>query len=151
MSKIKEARERLGLSQQALSDMLGIPKRTIENWEMGIRNPPGWAEKLIVERLTMKSIKLYVNCNYNYDSRRKYYSLEKDEYTTSEEPQEFMIWWNFEVVNSGGGTVVRDNLNGGVYYVGTANKTPFLYPVEYGSQYDKALDDKNAIFLTRAN
>ncbi len=29
---VKEARESVGLSQQKLSDWLGIPKRTIENW-----------------------------------------------------------------------------------------------------------------------
>lgn len=48
---IKEARERLGLSQQALSDRLGIPKRTIENWDAGIRKPPKWVEKLVLEKI----------------------------------------------------------------------------------------------------
>lgn len=35
---IKEARKAAGLTQQALSDWLGIPKRTIENWEGGQRS-----------------------------------------------------------------------------------------------------------------
>lgn len=51
MSKIKEARECWGVSQQKMSDVLGIPKRTIENWEMGVRKPPEWTEKLIIEKI----------------------------------------------------------------------------------------------------
>ena len=48
---IKEARKQVGLTQQALSDWLGIPKRTIEDWEGGKRNCPGWCEKLVVEKI----------------------------------------------------------------------------------------------------
>lgn len=44
-------RARLGLSQQALSKTLGVPKRTIENCEGGVNSPPSWAEKLIMERM----------------------------------------------------------------------------------------------------
>lgn len=51
MKTIKEARHEAGLSQQKMSDLLGIPKSTIEKWEMGIRKPPEWAEVLIIEKL----------------------------------------------------------------------------------------------------
>jgi len=34
-----------------MSDLLGIPKSTIEKWEMGIRKPPEWAAALIIEKL----------------------------------------------------------------------------------------------------
>lgn len=51
MKTIKEARKEAGLSQQKMSDMLKIPKSTIEKWEMGIRKPPEWAVMLIVEKL----------------------------------------------------------------------------------------------------
>lgn len=37
---IKELRSQTGLTQQAMSDLLHIPKRTIENWEAGSREPP---------------------------------------------------------------------------------------------------------------
>lgn len=50
-SKIKEARKAAGLTQQAMSEKLNIPKRTIENWESGVNSCPEWAEKLIVEKL----------------------------------------------------------------------------------------------------
>ena len=48
---IKEARQAAGLTQKAMSDLLGIPKRSIENWEGGKRQCPEWAERLIVEKL----------------------------------------------------------------------------------------------------
>lgn len=51
MNAIKDARLRAGLTQQQMSDRLGIPKRTIENWEGGQRSCPEWAEKLIIEKL----------------------------------------------------------------------------------------------------
>lgn len=51
MNAIKEARLRAGLTQQQMSDRLGIPKRTIENWEGGQRSCPEWAERLILEKL----------------------------------------------------------------------------------------------------
>lgn len=35
---IKEARKAVGLTQQALSDWLVIPKRTIEEWEADRRH-----------------------------------------------------------------------------------------------------------------
>ena len=48
---IREARLEAGLTQQAMSDLMEIPKRTIENWEGGKRECPAWAEKLIVAEL----------------------------------------------------------------------------------------------------
>ncbi|MDB6128174.1 MAG: helix-turn-helix domain protein [Verrucomicrobia bacterium] len=40
-------RERLGLSQQELADLLGISRRTLENWEQGRREPTGAAKVLL--------------------------------------------------------------------------------------------------------
>lgn len=48
---IKEARIAAGLTQKEMSDLLEIPKRTIEDWEAGRRKCAIWAEKLIVEKL----------------------------------------------------------------------------------------------------
>lgn len=48
---IKEARLLAGLTQQQLSDLFEIPKRSIENWEAGDRKPPAYVEKLIVDKL----------------------------------------------------------------------------------------------------
>lgn len=51
MSKIKEARLRANISQADMSKRLEIPKRTIEAWETGDRNPPAYVERLVVAEL----------------------------------------------------------------------------------------------------
>lgn len=44
---IKELRTATGLTQQKFSDLLEIPKRTIEEWEADRRTPPVYVVKLI--------------------------------------------------------------------------------------------------------
>ncbi len=51
MTTIRDARRAAGLSQHGVTDALGIPKRTLQDWEAGKRTPPGWAEALVVEKL----------------------------------------------------------------------------------------------------
>ena len=51
MSAIRDARKAAGLSQQGVTDALGIPRRTLQDWESGKRTPPGWAEALVIEKL----------------------------------------------------------------------------------------------------
>ena len=36
---------------KAMSELLGIPRRTIENWDKGISAPAEWVERLVVEKL----------------------------------------------------------------------------------------------------
>lgn len=48
MPDLKSLRLSHGLTQQALSELTGIPKRSIENWESGSRNPPEYVLKLLV-------------------------------------------------------------------------------------------------------
>lgn len=49
--RLKAARSALGLSQQKLSELLGAPKRTIENWEYATRTPPEWIGRLVLNEL----------------------------------------------------------------------------------------------------
>ena len=51
MNKIKEARKEAGITQEKMSEMLEIPKRTIENWETGKNTPPVYVEKLVLKEL----------------------------------------------------------------------------------------------------
>ena len=51
MNKIKEARMDLGMSRAEMHRQFEIPLRTLEDWDSGKRNPPVWAEKLILEKL----------------------------------------------------------------------------------------------------
>lgn len=53
MNKIKEARTAAGLTQQQMSDLLRIPKRTIENWENGKREPPEYVKYLVIDKLNI--------------------------------------------------------------------------------------------------
>ena len=51
MTTIRDARKAAGLIQQGVTDALGIPRRTLQDWEAGKRTPPEWAEALVVEKL----------------------------------------------------------------------------------------------------
>lgn len=49
---LKNARVSSGLTQRKMSELLGIPKRTIEDWETGKRNPKNdYVWKGIIEKL----------------------------------------------------------------------------------------------------
>lgn len=50
-NNLKEARKLAGLTQKEMSEQLGIPKRTIEDWERGISTPPKYVEQLVIEKL----------------------------------------------------------------------------------------------------
>lgn len=54
MKTIKSERIRLGLTQHQLADLLGIPFRTIQNWETGQRKCPDYVERLILEKLNVQ-------------------------------------------------------------------------------------------------
>lgn len=51
MTAIKDKRIELGLTQQQLSDITGVPFRTIQNWEGGQRKCPDYVEKMILDKL----------------------------------------------------------------------------------------------------
>lgn len=48
---IKMWRDNACITQAEMAYEFEIPKRTIENWEQGVRQPSKWIEKLIVEKL----------------------------------------------------------------------------------------------------
>ena len=50
----KELRKKYNITQQQLSDLLDIPKRTIEEWERGSRTPSDWVINLISIALESK-------------------------------------------------------------------------------------------------
>ena len=45
--KVKAIREKLGMSQSQFAALMGISKRTLENWEQGKRQPTGSAKALL--------------------------------------------------------------------------------------------------------
>lgn len=44
---VKVIRTKTGLSQSRFADLLGVSKRTLENWEQGRRHPTGPARTLL--------------------------------------------------------------------------------------------------------
>lgn len=48
---IRSIRQAANLTQKQLSDMLGIPLRTIEDWDSGRRKPPEYVTALIIFKL----------------------------------------------------------------------------------------------------
>lgn len=44
---VKVIRERLAISQEKFALLLGVSKRTVENWEQGRRHPTGAARSLL--------------------------------------------------------------------------------------------------------
>ncbi len=45
--KVKLIREKVGLSQNRFAMLIGVSKRTLENWEQGRRHPSGPAKTLL--------------------------------------------------------------------------------------------------------
>lgn len=48
---LKEARNKVGLTQKELSKWLGIPRRTIEDWDSGKKSPNSWTKALLIEKI----------------------------------------------------------------------------------------------------
>ena len=51
LENVEKERVALHLTQQQMADMTGIPKRTIQNWEGGINEPPKWVSNLVIDKL----------------------------------------------------------------------------------------------------
>lgn len=57
--KIKEVRLRLGLSAADVTRIIGVPRRTLQDWEAGKRTPPEYVERLIIEKLENTDLESY--------------------------------------------------------------------------------------------
>lgn len=49
--ELKTARKAAKLTQQGMSDLMQIPKRTIEDWERGIMTPPAYLQRFVLNEL----------------------------------------------------------------------------------------------------
>lgn len=52
--QIRAIRAKTGLSQARFAERYGIPRRTIENWESGVRTPPPYVINLIEIAVTLE-------------------------------------------------------------------------------------------------
>ena len=53
---IKQLRESIGLSRKEFSLHVGIPVRTLEDWEAGRRTPPEYVPRLIAYQLKYEEL-----------------------------------------------------------------------------------------------
>ena len=65
---ITEMRNYIGVSRAEFSRRYGIPLRTLESWESGVRTPPGYVLNLLEESVRKTDI-------IEVTSRRGYYRL----------------------------------------------------------------------------
>ncbi len=56
-NKIKEIRIQTGLNRKDFSVYIGIPLRTIEDWESGRRTPPEYIPRLIAYQLKYEELR----------------------------------------------------------------------------------------------
>lgn len=51
MNEIKKMREEAGMTKKMFSDFFGIPFRTLQDWEAGLRKPPEYVVRLLPYKL----------------------------------------------------------------------------------------------------
>ena len=49
--ELKEIRKFMKFTQQDMTDLFGIPKRTFQDWELGNRKCPDWCKNLVIEKM----------------------------------------------------------------------------------------------------
>lgn len=50
-NEIRSARKKAGLTQAKMSEVMGIPLRTIEDWESGKSEPRDYVRRLVIDYL----------------------------------------------------------------------------------------------------
>lgn len=71
-SRLKEARNEAGMTQQQLADILGVAKSTVAGYESGNREPDFFKIKLIAQTLS-------VDADYLLGIRKNYFPTTKEE------------------------------------------------------------------------
>lgn len=59
--EIKRMRKETGMTQKAFSEFFGIPVRTLQDWEAGVRTPPDYVVRLLPYKL---------NLEWDYENKR---------------------------------------------------------------------------------
>ena len=78
--KIRELRESIGLNRKEFSKHIGIPVRTLEDWEAGRRTPPEYIPRLIAYQLKYERL---IQKLSDVKASDEYIEEEGDEYERS--------------------------------------------------------------------
>jgi DNA-binding XRE family transcriptional regulator len=54
INRIKKMRMDAGMTQKMFSDFFGIPVRTLQDWEAGVRTPPDYLVRLLPYKLMLE-------------------------------------------------------------------------------------------------
>lgn len=54
MNEIKKMRKNASMTQKMFSEFFGIPVRTLQDWEAGVRTPPGYLVRLLPYKLKLE-------------------------------------------------------------------------------------------------
>ena len=49
--KLKAMRKAAGLTQQGMEDIMLIPRRTVQDWERGLFDPPEYVQRFVLNEL----------------------------------------------------------------------------------------------------
>jgi hypothetical protein len=60
---IKQARINIGLTQDEVSNLIGMPIKTLRNWEQQVRKPSQWAVDLIIDRILREKAEQSIKYN----------------------------------------------------------------------------------------
>lgn len=106
---IKEARLQAGLTRIQMSELLEIPIRTIQDWELEKRVPSKWAKNLIIKELNRRSNQLKI----------KNSSIEKFAEICKKFSSDTAEWggldeYNYYTTDANGWVETSDNAHGGV-------------------------------------
>ena len=52
--KLKNLRVESGWTRPKVVDRVGVPLRTLEDWEAGKRTPPNYVQRLVLDRLALE-------------------------------------------------------------------------------------------------
>ncbi|MCF7927217.1 MAG: nucleotidyltransferase domain-containing protein [Candidatus Izimaplasma sp.] len=64
---LKTIRDNIGLTQEQVSELTGVPVKTLRNWEQGIRNPSEWTLDFVADKILSMEMKKHVALNENGD------------------------------------------------------------------------------------
>lgn len=68
ITEVKAIRNKYKVTQQEVSNITGIPKRTVENWDSGDRKPPEWLPKLLDASLAHSFSKQLLQAAYQQEN-----------------------------------------------------------------------------------
>jgi predicted nucleotidyltransferase len=74
-TSIKKIRENIGLTQEQVSLLTGVPVKTLRNWEQEIRKPSEWTLDLIIDKILLSELKRNLELNEEGDDEKSILSF----------------------------------------------------------------------------